>query len=110
MKTYLQTGVVTLVLSAAIFVSGCQTASQPLFDDDFLVLPGEQTTNLSLVVMRALKNNGQTATSNIRVTSLSDDSVKLSGFVSNSAELYEAERVAYDVSGVRYVVNGLVVR
>lgn len=110
MKTYLQTGLLALMLSASLLVAGCQTGSPQLVDDDFLALPGEQTTDLSRDVKRALGNNGQTATLNIRVTSLSDDSVKLSGFVSNSATLYEAERVAGNVSGVRHVVNGLVVR
>ena len=110
MKTYLQTVVVTLVLSASMFVASCQTGDQPLFDDDFLALPGEQTNELSLSVKRALKNNGQTATANIRVTSINDYSVKLSGFVSTRAALYEAERVAGKVSGVRHVVNGLVIR
>lgn len=110
LKTYLQAGVLTLIVSASLLVAGCQTGGQPLIDDNFLALPGEQTTDLSLDVRRALRNNGQTATLNIRVAALSDDSVKLSGFVSDSATYYEAERVAGNVSGVRHVVNGLVIR
>jgi hypothetical protein len=109
LKTYSKTGVLTLVLSASLLMMGCQTG-ETLIDDDFLSLPGEQTTNLSLDVRRALRNSGQTATLNIRVTGLSDDTVKLAGFVPDSSTLYEAERVAGRVSGVRHVVNGLVVR
>lgn len=105
-----KTGALPLLLASSLWMAGCQTGGQPLIDDDFLALPGEQTTDLSLDVKRALRNSGQTATLNIRVTSVSDDSVKLSGFVSNSATMHEAERVASRVSGVRHVVNGLVIR
>ena len=110
MKSYLQIGALPLLLVSSLFVASCQTGGQPLIDDDFLALPGEQTTDLSLSVARALKNSGQTATLNIRVKSLSDDTVKLSGFVPNNATLNEAERLAGRVSGVRHVVNGLVIR
>ena len=110
MKSYLKTGVVPLLLMSSLFIAGCQTGGEPIFDEDFLALPGEQTTDLSLVVRQALENSGQTANLNIRVIGLSDDTVKLAGFVPSDETVYEAERVAGRVSGVRHVVNTLVVR
>jgi hypothetical protein len=110
LKSYLQTSVLSLLLASSLLLAGCQTGGQTLIDDDFLALPGEQTTDLSIAVTRALKKSGQTAILNIRVKSLSDDSVKLSGFVPDDSAFHEAERVAGRVSGVRHVVNGLVVR
>lgn len=110
MKTYLQTGALTLVLSASLVLVGCKSLGQPVFDEDFYSLPGEQTTDLSVSVKRAIEASGQTGNLNIRVASLSEDSVKLTGFVPGNATFYEAERLAAEVSGVRHVVNSLVVR
>jgi hypothetical protein len=109
LKTYMQTGVLSLLLASSLLMVGCQAGDQTFIDDDFLALPGEQTTDLSLEVRRALKRSRQTATLNIRFTSVSDDIVKLSGFVSGSTTLNAAERIADRVSGVRHVVNGLII-
>jgi len=51
--------------------------------------------------------HGQTASSLINVSSPSDDTVRLAGFVSNDGIRQEAERLAYQVEGVRFVVNTL---
>jgi len=110
LNIYRKTGVLALLIASTLLLAACQTGGQPLIDDDFLALPGEQTTDLSLDVIRALKRTPQTATQQIRVTALSEDTVKLTGFVPDDSTFYEAERVAGDVSGVRLVVNGLNVR
>ena len=62
---------------------------------------------LSVQVKKALRNNGQTAQARINVSQSSEDTVRLAGFVSNDAVRQEAERVAYRIDGVRFVVNTL---
>lgn len=98
-----------VVVATAGLLAGC--ANKPFTESDDhqvnVLTSVEDTKPLSLRVREALRNNGQTAVSNIRVSQDSDDTVKLSGFVSNDAVKYEAERVAYQVAGVRFVVNNL---
>lgn len=93
----------------ALLVGGCQWDGGPLIEGDIGTVV-DDTAALSVKVKKALRNSPQTSNVNIRVTTVSDDTVKLSGFVTNDAVLYEAERVANGVSGVRFVVNSLVVR
>ena len=88
---------------------GCQWDGGPLIKDNIGTVV-DDTAELSVKVKRALRSAPQTSNVNIRVTTVSEDSVKLSGFVSNTATADEAERVAGQVSGVRFVVNSLVVR
>ncbi len=105
-------GASTLAMALALLVGGCQVNGQPIFNEAFLesVNGSEQPTELTQSVRQALKRNGQTAILSIRVTLLSEDSVKLAGYVPDDATYYEAERVAGNVDGVRYVANGLIVR
>lgn len=65
---------------------------------------------LSSKVREALRNNGQTVTARIRVSQDSEDTVKLTGAVNDAGVVHEAERVAYGVAGVRFVVNNLYIR
>lgn len=93
-------------------VSGCAFDGKPIFKDgesaDVKIFePINDSAPITLKVKRALRNNAQTAQERIQVSSPSDDTVKLSGFVSNDAAKYEAERVAGNVSGVRFVQNNL---
>lgn len=99
----------TIVLALSLGMSGCQLSGQEVFNESFLtsVTGDEEPTDLTLKVRRALKNNAQTAIYNIKVLLLSEGSIKLSGYVPDSATLHEAERVAYGIEGVRIVANGL---
>lgn len=97
------------VLSLVILAGGCQSNGGPLIDGDIGTVVDDNSA-LSVKVKNALRASPQTSNVNIRVTTVSGDSVKLSGFVSNDAVLYEAERVANKVPGVRFVVNSLVIR
>ena len=112
LKIFRQLGAATLIFAAAMFISGCEVNGQQVFNDQFLasVNGSEEPTELTLKIRQALRNNGQTAIYNIKVSLLSEDSIKLSGYVPDSATLHEAERVAYSVEGVRIVANGLVIR
>jgi len=100
---------VPTVLGLALVVGGCGFDGGPIITDDIGTVVDDSAV-LSLRVKSALRDNPQTAVSNILVTSVSEDSVKLSGFVLNKAIVDEAERVAGQVDGVRFVVNSLVVR
>ncbi|ASJ75949.1 hypothetical protein IMCC3135_29495 [Granulosicoccus antarcticus IMCC3135] len=97
------------MVSGALLVGGCAFDGEPLIKED-LYTTVDDTTELSVKVKQALKRAPQTAVNNIMVTTVSDDSVKLSGYVLDDATLYEAERVAGQVPGVRFVVNSLNVR
>ncbi len=99
----------SLLVSAALILGGCQFDGGPLITEEFGTTV-DDTAELSVKVKRALKRAPQTAVSNIMVTTVSSDSVKLSGYVSNDATSHEAERVAGQVSGVRFVVNALVIQ
>ena len=109
MKSSGQFGVGTLVLAFSLSVGGCQLNGQQVFDESFLssVAGDEQPTDLTLKIKRALRNNAQTAIYNIKVSLLSEGSIKLSGYVPDSATFHEAESVAYSIEGVRIVANGL---
>lgn len=112
MKIIKQLSAAALIFVAAMLLNACEVNGQQVFNEDFLASVNgvEEPTALTLKIRQALKNNGQTAIYNIKVSLLSEDSIKLSGFVPDSATRNEAERVAYSVEGVRVVANGLVVR
>lgn|GEM_PF-2049970 len=100
--------------TAAMFalLAGCNVNGQRGFGDQGdhqvnVLTSTEDAKPLSQLVREALRNNGQTAISRIRVSQDSRDTVKLTGNVSDSAIKYEAERVAASVDGVRFVVNNL---
>lgn len=94
------------MISCALLVGGCGFDGRPLITED-IGTTVDDSTELSVRVKQALKNSPQTAVNNIMVTTVSEDSVKLSGYVSDEATVHEAERVAGMVPGVRFVVNAL---
>lgn len=102
----------TVVCAASVLLTaGCASNSGPVvITDDHTVNVGRAVSDqrsLSSQVRSKLRNNGQTASSLINVSSPSDDTVRLAGFVSNDGIRQEAERLAYQVEGVRFVVNTL---
>lgn len=111
MKTSIKMGLAVGIVPFVMFASGCQFNGEPIFKD------GEQAFNfggatndsapLSERVRQALRNNPETATLRIQISEVSEDSVKLSGFVNNDAISHQIERVAGEVEGVRFVVNSL---
>jgi len=104
---------ITAALLAFAFIgSSCEVNGQPIFNEGFIeAISGDpEATELTLAVRDALNRNGQTVNQRITVSLLSEDSVKLSGTVPDTATFHEAERVAYGVEGVRIVTNGLNVR
>lgn len=109
LRNFIGVPVSGLVVSLALLVGGCQWDGGPLIEGD-IGTTVDDTSDLSVKVKKALRNAPQTAISNIKVTTVSDDTVKLSGYVSNDAIRHEAERVAGQVSGVRFVVNNLAIR
>lgn len=103
-----------LVGCMVLGIAGCSFDGEPVFKDgeslDVKVLePVSDSAPITVLVKKALRNNAQTAQERIQVSSPSDDVVKLSGFVSNDAARFEAERIAGTVSGVRLVQNNLAV-
>ena len=98
-----------------VLLSGCSFDGSPVFKDDVdhkINVGGdlEDALPLSVQVKQVLRNNPQTALSQIQVSSASEDTVKLSGSVDNDAIRQEAERIAGQVPGVRFVVNALNIR
>lgn len=96
-------------------LSGCGFDGGPVFNENFdhkVNMGGDVADSLplSVRVKQALRANPQTTLSQIHVSSVSDDSVKLAGNVDNDAIRQEAERVAGQVEGVRFVVNSLNIR
>ncbi len=106
MKYFGKLPVASLLVSCALLVGGCGFDGRPLITED-IGTTVDDSTELSVKVKQALKRSPQTAVNNIMVTTVSEDSVKLSGLVSNEATSHEAERVAGQVPGVRFVVNAL---
>lgn len=103
---------------ALLFVlamSGCEFNERSVIEDNSKDNPLhyggdlDDSMSLSLRVKRALKNNPQTMHARILV-STKNDTVKLSGYVDNNAVVAEAERIANQVAGVRFVVNALYIR
>lgn len=102
-------------LLAVLSMTGCGFDGGPIIKED----ASENTFQfggalddaelLSLNVKQALKKNAQTMHAGIQV-STKNDTVKLSGYVDNDAVAAEAERIAYQVPGVRFVVNALYIR
>jgi len=101
-----------LLVVFSVFGTACQVNGQPIFNEAFLdsVTGDPETTELTLAVRNALERNAQTANHRIVVSLLSDDNVKLVGYVPDDATYYEAERVAGRVDGVRLVTNNLNIR
>lgn len=106
MKNYLRLPSIVLTLGLALLAGGCQFDGGPLITED-IGTTVDDSLELSVKVKLALRRAPQTAVSNIMVTTVSDDSVKLSGFVTDEATVHEAERIASQVPGVRFVVNSL---
>ena len=98
----------------ALTLSSCQLNGEPVFKDtehSFNVGgPVNDDAPLSDRVREALRNSPETAILRIQVSQLSEDSVKLSGYVDNDATMHEAERIAGGVDGVRFVVNAINIR
>ncbi len=97
------------MMSLALVIGGCGFDGQPIITEP-LITTVDDSADLSLAVKRALKKSPQTSIYNILVTTVNEDTVKLSGLVQDDATLYEAERVAGRVPGVRIVLNSLAVR
>ena len=93
-----------------LFNAGCATDGGPsVLSDNGITFGGslEDSEPLTVQVRQRLKNNGQTALAFINVSSPGDDTVRLAGTVQTDAVRQVAERLAYEVDGVRYVVNTL---
>ena len=67
----------------------------------------EDSLPKSTLVRQKLRNNGQTALAIINVSSPEDDTIRLAGSVQTDSVRREAERLAYQVEGVRFVINTL---
>ena len=110
MKKLVRLPVSSLVIGLALVIGGCTSGfGQPIFNEPVLTRV-DDTSDLSLAVKRALKNSPQTSIYNIYVTAVNEDTIKLSVVVQDDATLYEAERVAGRVDGVRIVLNSLTTR
>ncbi|MFK7994077.1 MAG: BON domain-containing protein [Granulosicoccus sp.] len=114
MKNSIQRVSVLIMACAMVFLAGCGASGPTIITDTDhkvnVLTSLSDTKPLSVLVRRALKKNGQTVVSTIKVSQDSEDTVKLSGFVNDDAVRQEAERVAYSVDGVRFVVNNLNLR
>lgn len=100
---------VMAVLVAAVLAGGCGFDGSPLINES-IGTTVDDALPLSMEVKKLLRRTGQTASERIQVTTLEDDVVKLSGYVSDDATSFEAERLAGTVPGVRFVVNNLAIR
>ncbi len=109
MKKIMRLTGLSVSFGLALVVGACGFDGQPVITDDFVTVVSDDA-ELSLRVKQALRDSPQTAVLNIDVSTISEDSVRLSGFVSNDATIYEAERIANGVPGVRIVVNTLIAR
>ena len=107
---------ISILVPVVVLLSGCGFDGGPVFKegsgDHQLNVGGpvEDALPLSVQVKQALRKNPQTSLSQIHVSSASEDTVKLAGSVDNDAIRHEAERVASQVPGVRFVVNTLNIR
>ncbi|MFK7857544.1 MAG: BON domain-containing protein [Granulosicoccus sp.] len=114
MKYLIQRTSLVLMACAMTLVVGCAANGPTIITDTDhkvnVLTATEDSKFLSVQVRQALRNNGQTAVSRIRVSQDSEDTVKLTGYVNDDAIRHEAERVAYQVDGVRFVVNNLSIR
>lgn len=108
MKKFMRLTGSAVVFSLALVVGGCSFDGSPVIAEDILTTV-DDSSELSVRVKRALRNSPQTASLLVNVTTLSDDTVKISGFLSNKETMFEVERVAGQVQGVRHVVNNMVV-
>lgn len=104
-----------LILTALVALSSCATDDGPVVfsDEDHSVSFGGALSDsepLTQRVSQKLKTNGQTVLARIQVSAPSSDTIKLSGAVDTDAVRQEAERLAYQVEGVRFVINNLNIR
>jgi len=95
-------------------VGACQFTGEPIFKDSEQNFNFGGNTNdsepLSVRVRDALRKSPETAILRIEISTVNEDTVKLVGFVDNDAVRHEAERIAGQVPGVRFVVNSLFTR
>lgn len=105
----MKTPVSAILLGCALILGGCGFDGGPLITEDILTTV-DDSAELSLKVKHALRTSPQTSLLRINVAQVSEDTVKLSGFVNDDATRHEAERVASQVPGVRFVVNTLNIR
>lgn len=94
---------------AAALAGGCGFDGSPLITENIGTTVDDELP-LSMEVKKLLRRSGQTAIESIQVTTLEDDVVKLSGYVSDDATSMEAERLAGTIPGVRFVINNLAIR
>lgn len=104
-----------LTIAAALLISACQSSDGFKISDtdDHRFVAGRATEDglpLSSAVRIALKRDPQTMHQQISVSSTSEDTVRLVGFVPDLLTSSEAERIAGLVPGVRFVVNTLQIR
>lgn len=103
----MKAGIVVVVM--LLLVTGCGWDGGPIINED--IGPAvDDSQPISLEVKKLLRQSPQTAIEAISVVMVSEDSVKLTGFVGDEATRVEAERLADSVPGVRFVVNALAVR
>ena len=93
----------------AMLVGGCGFDGSPVFKGN-LGTAVNDSSELSVRVKQALRNSPRTAILNVNVKTVSDDTVRISGFANNQELIYEIERVAGQVDGVRHVFNDMAVR
>ena len=111
----MQVNLPVLVCAVVVMVSSCANDGGPIEigNDDHVVRFGgglSDTKELTRQVSRRLKSNGQTINAGIKVSSPTEDTVKLSGSVNDDGIRQTAERMAYQVEGVRFVINDLNIR
>jgi len=100
----------TVVCVLALFISACTIDGGPVIEDGALGSVLNDDAELSVKVKRALRNSPRTAILNVNVATVSDDTVRIRGFVNTPELRYEVERVAGNVDGVRHVFNDLAIR
>lgn len=104
-----------VMLATSLLLTACETGGGFVLSDESdhsvnVLTATEDSKPLSRLVREALGGDSQTVNASIRVSQDSEDTVKLTGFVQDNQVRYQAERVASQVEGVRFVVNNLVVR
>ena len=100
----------SVVCGLTLIVSACTIDGGPIIEDGALGSVLNDGAELSVKVKRTLRNSPRTANLNVNVVTISDDTVRISGFVNTTELRYEVERVAGNVEGVRHVFNDLAIR
>ena len=109
LKKMMRISGLSFVIALAMVVGGCSVDGGPVITEDIGTVLND-SSELSVRVKRALRNSPRTAILNVNVVKVSDDTVRISGFVNNQELIYEVERVAGRVEGVRHVFNDLNIR